>query len=225
MSTIQIANITGGLLVLQQGPNTLGVLPSGFTGSLQLEGVVAAYSGNVITTTNIVPAVTNNLGTCGVLNYINQTPYAVTVGVDLAPNPNTSGMMAGNPIQYSYADSGVSYANAVLPNAAEATYVLTSYDTNNHSFTGGLINVVPWQSASPGQTNYTTQTQGGSALGQFTAGPLLKAVSVHPQGITETSYAMESEAVAVGFGFAFTVLVFTFLLRLLRAIPTQGGDL
>lgn len=207
MPNTQLLNVSGGTVKVTTGGTTVATVPSGFQGGVTLDG---SYSVEVADSVVFTSVITNAPHWHGDTNWsagwrtAQDAPYYVWT--------HTNGSYLWHTTAQAQDGTLGNYYSSFTP---PVPYSMSL--SNNWNY-GGLLEFSETYS-----TNQSTNAS-GTVLGTFTTTSMLKSVSVHPQSISVQTYAEESGWVAMGFGFGLTVFVFLYIKRLLRAIPSQGGD-
>ena len=112
-------------------------------------------------------------------------------------------------VQIEYWVGATHYALGAVPDH-QAQTLLHYGDAGEYAWSSGSL--------------YTTNNSNGADLGTFTTSSMLKSVQFEPENLRMGTYEIEGSAVALGFGIGLTIAVFRFIKRLVKAIPTHGGD-
>lgn len=218
-----MVNVSGETVGVLNGQQKIATLPPGFVGPLDLTGShTVVLNGTLHVSTNVINSGEGN--GIGTVSGVNNSGVPGFFGIGL--------LSPGNYI-FDFTPLGESphvLLLGAIPFGQSATYTLNSLVFTPLSATNfvpevwsGSWSVVPWPGTSI-TTNYVTNVISGQLLGTFNAQSTTKGVTIMPTEIELHGYQREIQAVSVGFGLAATVLVFSFILRLFRAIPSQGGD-
>lgn len=216
MPRIGLNNLSGLTATIHEGGMAKAILPSGYIGNLNLDGtyhVSLGGSANVNTITNgaLVPS-TNGFSAVSFIDATIQStdPCIFFLDGQQFATGWTWTFPVGTDLYRFVPGSGFVFLTTVSNSQSQR---ITIHDNGFHWFDTNSFQVLS-----------TTNIIGGVDLGMFSTSPMLKDVALHPSSLSLSTYEMESTAFSIGFGLAFTVLVFAFIQRLLRAIPSQGGD-
>lgn len=221
--SIQIVNAFESAITVVCAGRTY-TLPNGFTGSLSLSGACTVQGGGQ-TYQVTVPTYTN--WTCSSFQFVNETGDVARIMV------GTNGAVLSAPIDASYGTnlfiefgigSGNLWSVGTLPiGSAGVVLTVTGHPENPpipfaFSYAGTTFR-------DSSGTNVITTNTSSTPLGTFTAGTGVRTVEVHAAGLVVTDFQTEAVAVGAGFILAVTIACFRYVLRVIRGLTEQGGDL
>lgn len=207
----QFSNFLPAPVVLNQAGNLLQI-PAGWTGSLNLTGLVEVGMSTASTvTTNTIPGSGNGLDT--------GFGYGVTSGYVATFVPNSGAYPAGSTVQWAvgFEQDTLFFGTLTIP---EAQQLHVEFNVSSPSQLAYTLTTNAW----PGATNYTTNLTAGALLGSYEATTALRAVDVTSSGLQTHDYSAEATAATAGFLLAVTIASFRYVLRLVRGVTEQGGD-
>lgn len=212
----QIVNASGSVVTLFQGGTALYQIPNGFNGALQLSGEYSALTA----------------GTAGYTNTVVTNAYNYSQGLQ--------NLVAGYPNYYeqamfSGAATGSGHYKVWLhQSGSPGFWWQTPTDDNAGAVQYFLLNNAGYQylgehvagTGNGWQTNQVSVagTQ-PTALGTFTATSSLKGVEFTASSLIQTTYAFEVACVTAGLVLAGIGYTYQFIMRMIRAMGHQGGDL
>ena len=216
--SIQIVNgFTGPVVVTSAGRSY--TLPSGFNGSLTLEGVCTVAGGGQ---TFQIPTYEYGDNHPSSIQLVNATGHPSAFYSDLNGTAWPSGTaLYGTPVYFSggsVASQGMQVG--AIPNGS-ANVVLTVSESPPGTFVTSYLGTTYHDAIS---TNSVTTNTANTALGNFTASAGVRSVEIHAAGLNVTDFEAEATAVAAGFMLAATIAAFRYVMRLARAVTSQGGD-
>lgn len=222
--SIEIVNGFTGPVTLTSAGRTYS-LPAGFNGSLTLAGP-CTVSGGGQTVQVSIPTYTNVF--CSSLQFLNET------------GDSSARLMVGTNGTAFTAPIDAVYGSSLYVQFGTATGYFWPVGTLPVGAAGVVLTVVghpedppiPFSYSYEGTTfrdsagtNIVATNTSSTPLGSFVAGVAVRSVEVSTTDIYVTDYQSEATAVTAGFMLAVTIACFRYVMRLVRGLTEQGGDL
>ena len=221
--SIQIVNgFNGPVSVTSSGK--LYSLPTGFSGSLTLDGPCAVLGGGQIVQQTQHTYAQNAPSS---IELVNATGVAGAFYSDANGTPwNTAGVVPyGTPVYFCYTVMVPFYQRVGEVPLGSANCVVTVTQDPGSNLASVLTSLLGTTYNDAVGTNVFTTNTAYTALGSFTASSTVRSVEINTTGLHVTDYQSEAVAVAAGFMLAVTIACFRYVLRVIRGLTEQGGDL